>query len=106
MVLTSGTSGRYVRLRISQYSYSDYIGKTVTVRAELEFEGNETRGVSIYENSTGSHREYSKRITSSGLVEVTREIPSNASEVLFQVADTGTTNGNVTKIKSFTVYYS
>ena len=104
LVLTLGSSGRYVRLRTDQYDVNNLVGKKVHFEAEID--ANTSCYVRLLDDNTGTvyTRATGNEITK-GVSQLEYTIPSNCTQVLFQIMPKNQSgSGETIKFKNFKIY--
>ena len=104
LVLSLGSSARYARLKTNQYDVNNLIGKKVHFEAEID--ADTSCYVQLLDDSTGNvyTRATGNEITK-GVSQLDYVIPSNCTQVLFQIVPKDLTgSGGTIKFKNFVVY--
>ena len=105
LVYTSGTASRYVRLQTSRtqstLNLANFIGKSFKFKANIKTSVPTVCSI-ICQTPSGTTQTEGDTLSSDGLLEVEMSIPSDATNVIFNI-NTGTNNA-VISISDWLIY--
>lgn len=104
LVLTLGSKGRYVRLKTGQYDVNNLLGKKVHFEAEID--ADISCYVQLLDDNTGNvYAKANGNEVTKGISQLDYVIPSNCTQVLFQITAKDQTGSDGTiKFKNFVIY--